>query len=388
MSNRPTIYLDHAATTPALPEVIEAVAEASAASFGNPSSQHSAGEYARRRLDDAREFLRGTLCAHSLVLTSGGTEADLLGVIGAAQARPRGRVLCGAGDHAAVLAQERMLTRLGYRLETLPLDGDGVLDPETLYDSMSREVRVVALLHGHNELGSLQPIDELVEVVRRVAPDAHVHVDLVQAYGKIDFDLDHRGVDSVAISGHKLHAPRGIGALGLSSKAQIEPLAAGGGQENGLRGGTENVAGAVGLATAAEHAFSYLQRNAEHMSTLAARFFETVREELTDVERLGDPKHRLPHVLSLRIPGVRGHSLQQRLAARGVAISTGSACHEGQQDSENHVLKAIGLTKKEAREVIRVSFSAHTTAEDAQRGTDALLDEAEALLAASVSGRR
>ena len=316
------IYLDHAATTPPAGAVLDAMEDAASAAFGNPSSQHAFGEHAKRLLADAREFLRGTLCGARVVLTGGGTEADVLGVTGAALARRPGRVLVGAADHAAVLAQSALLSSLGHRLETIPVNADGGIDAETFYGVLGKDVRVVSLLHGHNELGTLLDLRELVEIVRRIAPEAHIHVDLVQSYGKVDFDLDLAGVDSAAVSGHKLHGPRGVGLLALSSKAKIVPLQAGGGQEEGLRGGTENLAGAVGLATAAELAFSRLRENAEHMEELATRFLRTVADEYPKVERLGDPQARLPHVLSLRIPGVVGASLQQRLAARGIAIST------------------------------------------------------------------
>jgi cysteine desulfurase len=379
------LYFDHAATTPPAGAVLEAMTAAARDAFANPSSQHVFGERAKRLLTDAHEFLRGTLCAARIVLTSGGTEADVLGVTGAARARPPGRVLVGAADHAAVLAQRTLLGNFGHRLETMPVTEDGAIDAETLYDHLGKDVRVVSLLHGHNELGTLLDLEELVGVIRHVAPEAHIHLDLVQAYGKIDFDLDHAGVDSAAVSGHKLHGPRGVGFLALSSTAKIVPMQAGGGQEEGLRGGTENVAGIVGLATAADLAFSNLHRNATHMERLTTRMFHDVQDELPRAERLGDPDHRLPHVLSMRIPGVVGASLQQRLAARGVAISTGSACHDG-DDTDNHVLAAIGLSRREAREVVRLSVSPTTTEQEACDAADALIDEAEALLASSVAG--
>lgn len=374
------IYLDNAATTRPFDEVTAAMAEVQRTAFGNPSSRHCFGKDARRLLEDAREFLRGSLGAAQLVFTSGGTEADQLAVVGAAAARPPGRVLAAASDHAAVLALAPHLACRRQELVQVPVTRHGDLEPEALFDVLGKDVRVVSILHGHNELGTLSRVEELAGVVRHVAPDAHVHVDLVQSYGKIDFDLDLSGVDSVAVSGHKLHGPRGIGFLALSSKARVAPLQEGGGQEGGMRGGTENVAGAVGLARAAERMLTHLHVNARHCEELARRVFTAVQDEFPDAERLGHPERHLPHVLSVRIPEVVGQTLQERLDAHGVAVSTGSACHEG-AESENHVLKSIGLSKRRAREVVRISFCCETTQAEVDSAIDVLIDEAEALRA-------
>ena len=384
LESDPAVYLDHAATTHPFDDVLEAVEDVSRQRFGNPSSQHRFGAAARHLLEDAREFLRGSLGAARLVFTSGGTEADLLGIVGAAAARAPGRVLVAASDHPAVLATRAPLALRRHELCELPVTPHGDLEPERLFDALGRDVRVVSILHGHNELGTLARLDELVGTVRHVAPDAHVHVDLVQSYGKVDFDLDLAGVDSVAISGHKLHGPRGIGALALSSTAKLAPLQLGGGQEDGLRGGTENVPGAVGLARAAERMLTQMRPNATHTAALATRFVSALQQEFGDLERLGHPERRLPHLLSLRIPGVVGQTLQERCDARGIAFSTGSACHDGAA-GDNHVLRAIGLSSREAREVVRISFACDTTPADCDRAVAVLIDEVETLRALAPS---
>jgi cysteine desulfurase len=238
---------------------------------------------------------------------------------------------------------------------------------------------VLAIQHGHNELGTLCDLEKLVTILRRKAPDAHVHVDLVQSYGKIDFDLDTAGVDSVAISAHKFHGPRGIGCLGVSSKARISPLQMGGGQEHGMRGGTENVAAAVGMAVAAEAALSCLSESAAICDRFATLFFEQLTTELEAPQRLGHSERRLPHVLSMRLPGIVAHSLQERMDARGVAFSTGSACHG--ETTENHVLAAIGLDGNAAREVMRISFSKLNTESEVKAAAELLIEEAEILKA-------
>jgi len=379
----PPIYLDHAATTPPDPGAVAEGTRVATAAFGNPSSTHGFGAEARKLLTDAREFLRGTLLASRLVFTSGGTEADMLGVVGAVWRRPPGRVLVGAADHPAVTALEPVLRRLNHRLTKVPVTADGDMDPEALFDLLGSDVRAVAILHGHNELGTLARVEELTSLVRRVAPSAHVHLDVVQAYGKVAIDLDELGVDSAAASGHKLHAPRGIGFLALSSKAEVSALVAGGGQEEGLRGGTENVPGAAALAFAADAAFSHLAATARHTEHLADTLFAALAQANGgEADRLGHPERRLPHVLSLRLPGIVGSTLQERMDARGVAFSVGAACHaHDAPEQANPVHEAIGLTRKQSREVIRLSFAKATTEAEVERAAVIFAEEIAALRA-------
>lgn len=382
-----SIFLDNAATTRPSQSVVEAMAQCQRDHFGNPSSSHSFGSEPRRILEDAREFLRGTLGASKLVFTSGGSEADMMGVLGAAMVRPPGRVLVGATDHPAVLALEEPLKRTQHRLTRVPVTAHGDPDPETLFELMGPDVRVVSILHGHNELGTLCKLEELVELVRRVSPQAHVHVDLVQTYGKIAFDMDAAGVDSVAVSGHKFHGPRGAGFLALRSEARVGAVMEAGGQEGGLRGGTENVAGAIGLATAAEEVFNKLGATATHTRHLRELFVELIEDALGDVERLGHPERTLPHILSLQIPGTVGETLLERASERGVAFSTGSACHGAREEEAvvegggNHVLSAIGLDRRRAREVVRFSFSGENTEDEVRQAAGIVLDEVQKLAA-------
>jgi cysteine desulfurase len=373
------IYLDNAATTTPLEAVVEAVAETAARSYGNPSSHHELGRQARRRLEDAREFLRGTVSAAQVVFTSGGTEADMLGVVGAALARPPGRVLAGAADHPAVLAQARLLERSGHRLTTIGVTATGDVEPEALFEALGADVRVVALLHGHNELGTLLRVAELASIVRRVSPQAHLHVDFVQGYGKVPFDLDALDVDSVAISGHKLHGPRGIGFLAISSKARVAPVLEGGGQEGGLRSGTENLPGAVGLMVAAQAALTHSAALAAHCAELGELLQHSLRARFPGLERFGHPQRRLPHVFLLRIPGVVAQALQERCSDRGVLFSTGSACHD-EKGRGSHVHEAIGLQGPVSRELFRISLSRRTTLAEIDQAAAVIGDEAGALL--------
>ena len=377
------VYLDHAATTPVLPAVVEAVARAQRDWFGNPSSRHGFGRPPAKHLADAREFLRGTLSAGEIVFTSGGSEADLMGIVGAAAARGPGRVLMAASDHPAALSCTDWLSRLRMHTSLLPVTRHGDIAPETLARELGPDVRVVSFLHGHNELGTLTDLAACVALVREKAPDCNVHVDIVQAYGKIPFELDEAGVDSCAVSAHKLHGPRGVGFLALSNTARVAPVQRAGGQELGLRGGTENLPGIHGLMVAAEAVLSHMGSTARHTTALAQLVEQSVTSALPGAERLGNPQHRLPHVLSLRIPGVNGQALMERCDARGIAFSVGAACHgaHGDEGGTNHVLAAIGLDRKQAREVVRLSFARATTVAEAERAASTLVEEALALRA-------
>jgi cysteine desulfurase len=362
MRSATRIYLDAAATTAPLPAVVAGMARASSELIGNPSSSHGFGPPAQRALEDAREFLRGTLGAHRVVFTSGGSEADCLGIVGSAMARPPGRVLMSRSDHPALLQCAGLLGRLRHHTTVLPVTAHGDVAPEVLFDELGQDVRVVALMYGHNELGTLCRLEESVELVRRVAPTAHVHVDLVQTYGKLAFDFDRFDVDSVAVSGHKFHGPRGAGFLALSSTAELAPLLPAGGQEGGLRGGTENVAGAVGLAIAAEHVLSMRAHTAGHTDAMLAQLFDRLQRAVPGAERLG------------------------------LAFSIGAACHGHEpapkdKAASNPVLAAIGLDAAAAREVVRLSASGMTSSEDADAAAAILVDEATRLLQSAPRGR-
>ncbi|MCA8944064.1 MAG: cysteine desulfurase [Planctomycetes bacterium] len=373
------IYLDNAATTRMLPEVADRMREIQVEHFGNPSSTHEFGERPRELLDAAHASLRAMFAADRIVLTSGGSEADLLGVAGAALARDPGRVLVGAADHPAVLGQAALLARLGYELAIYPTDERGVAHPDTIADLLTPDTRAVAILHGHNELGSLAPLDRLVPLVRERSPDAHIHVDVVQAFGKVPFDLDSSGVDSAAISAHKFHGPRGVGCLALGRDARITPLQPAGGQEAGLRGGTENVAGAVAMERAAEIVLGDLASQREHAASLARLLETELQRAFPGTRRVVDADGSLPQILSVRIPGVRGQTLQEMCAARGVAFSTGSACHSDDHERENHVLTAVGLDRNAAREVVRFSFCRETTRAEVERAATICVEVAHAL---------
>jgi cysteine desulfurase len=366
-------YLDHAATTPLLPQVLAAMEPWLRDDFGNPSSLHERGRRAARAVHEAREFLRGALGADRVVFTGSGTEANNLAITGAALARTPGRVLCSSVEHASVRAACARLQRLGHAADTFPVGGIGRVDLPALAQRLGPDVRVVAFLYGSNETGTVAPLPEIVECVRRLAPDAHIHVDAVQAFTRIDLDVDRMDLDSAALSAHKFHGPKGVGALALSSTARIEPIVHGGGQEGGLRSGTENVAGIAGLHQAAAIALSERAHVVAHTERLRARLAEGLAQRIDGFTVLGDPTHRLPHILSASIRGIAGEALLLRLDAHGIAISTGAACHEG-KDLGNPVLHAMGLSPTAMRGAIRLSVSRLTTVAEVDEAVARIAD--------------
>ena len=338
MNGARRIYLDNAATTRPTRRVIDHMAEAQYECFGNPSSPHAFGPPAKHALEDARDFLRGTVAGGSLVFTSGGSEADYLGIVGAAAKRPPGRVLMSQSDHPALLQCSTLLTRFRNHVAQLPVTEHGDIAPETLFDALGSDVRVVALMHGHNELGTLSNLTELIELTRRAAPEAHIHVDLVQTYGKLPFDFDDFDVDSIAVSGHKFHGPRGMGFLALAAAAQIAPLQLAGGQEGGLRGGTGE--------------------------TLMTR---------CDARGVAFSVGSACHSSDDRSTKGQGSKTQRHLSKLPKKVQKGNK-------PDNHVLAAIGLNKHEARGVVRLSFSDQTSIDDAEDAADIIADEAVRLL--------
>ncbi len=381
-----SVYLDHAATTPASPAAVRAYAETWATHFGNPSSTHGFGTGPKRVLADARDFLSGTLAASQLIFTSGGSEADLLALVGAVARKSPGRVLAAINDHPAVLQLTEILSVHRHKLELVDVTPDGDMDPEALFDRLGRDVHAVSILHGHNELGTLAQLEELVSTIRRAAPVAHIHVDLVQTYGKLPFDIAEVGVDSVAVSAHKLHGPRGVGFLALGADAALVPMQRGGGQEGGMRGGTEDIAGVAAFATAAEEAFTNHRSRADHTRRLCMTMQDELAEGFPDLCVLGHESRVLPHILPLRIPGVNGKALAARCAKRGIAFSTGAACHSkdgpgGKQKGKPKAppgMAAIGLSAQQAQEVVRFSFGHDTTEADVLHAAEVVLEEAGA----------
>jgi cysteine desulfurase len=373
----PAIYLDNAATTRVAPEVLETVVACMAEDFGNPSSAHRLGIAAAGRLKAAREILGRALgdergAAGDLLWTSGGTEADALGVAGAARARAgRGKhLVVTAIEHPAVLGACQQLEAEGFTTRLVPTSRDGVVAPEAVAAAMTEATIVVACMLVNNELGTIQPVAEVARAARARRAEIHVHCDAVQALGKIPVDVRALGVDSVAVSAHKIHGPKGVGALWLRRGARVAPLWSGGGQQNGLRSGTENVPGIAGLARAAELATAGLEEQAARVGALRDRLVERVLGAGLGARVNAAAAPRVPHIASLAFPGIPAEPLLHALEARGVYVSAGAAC-KSRGHGPSHVLKAIHLGDDVG--TVRVSLSGHTRADEVEAAAEALL---------------
>jgi len=359
------IYLDHAASTRVSDEVLALMTEVMRTAWGNPSAQHPQGAAARGHIETARARMLAALGdkgSGDIIWTSGCTEADALAVLGSARVRP-GKVVISAIEHPAVGAA---VTRLDREVVQVLPDATGVLDPEAVA-AAARGAAVVAIVMVQNEIGSVQPIAAIAAAVRAVAPDCHIHVDAAQAFGKVAIDVASLGVDSLAIAGHKLHGPKGCGALWLRTGVPLEPLWIGGGQQHGLRGGTQDTPGIAGLGLAAERAVAALP-------TARARWLEFaahIRARLPAARQLVPDQRRSPHILALGFPGVPASAMRSVLASRGVYVSTGSACAE--RDSKpSAVLAAIGLPDDTG--MCRLSFGHETTAAEVDAATQIIAD--------------
>jgi cysteine desulfurase len=366
------IYLDNAASTRVSEPVLALMTEVMRTAWGNPSAQHPQGAAARDHIATGRARLLAALGDRQglgdIIWTSGCTEADALAILGAARVRS-GSVVASSIEHPAVtnavagLGDARSVTFVAP-------DSSGVLDPEAVAEAAT-SAAVVAIVMVQNEVGIVQPIAAIAQAVRRRAPGCHLHVDAAQAFGKITLDVSTLGVDSVAIAGHKLHAPKGTGALWLRTGMALAPLWTGGGQQAGLRGGTQDAAGAAALGLAAERAVAELATARTHWLELAAQVTSGLTARGVAVRQLVPDQRRAPHILALGFPRVPAGALRSVLSSRGVYVSTGSACAE-RDAKPSAALAAIGLPEDTG--MCRLSFGLDTTAEEVGRATAILGD--------------
>ncbi len=356
------IYLDHAATTPLRPEALEAMLPYLGGAFGNPSSAHAMGRVARNALDEAREQLAADLggAAREIVLTSGGTEANNLAVKGAAWAgKARGnRIVVSAVEHHAVGHAAEHLAKWGFDVAWAPVDGTGRVDPEALEALLDEHTVVVAVMLANNEVGTIQPLREIAERVR-ARRGVHLHVDAVQAAPYLDLDVATLGADTVAVSAHKFEGPKGVGALWVRRGTPLLAQLHGGSQERHRRAGTENVAGAVGMATAYGLARAAKPATRTRLVDLRTRLLAACLA-VDGVELTGHPTERLPGLLSLLVRGVDGTAASVALDLAGIACSTGSACATGSPEP-SHVLAAMGIPDADAMGALRLSLGRGTS---------------------------
>jgi len=360
------VYLDHNATTPLHPEVLAAMLPYLGERFGNPSSVHAWGREARHALETARQGVAGALGVADkdcIVFTGGGTEANnlaLTGVLGARTGRPR-HLIVSAVEHHAVLHTADHLERQGCAVTRLPVDREGVLDPDDVRRAIRPDTVLVSLMHANNETGVLFPIAEVAKVCRE--RDLLFHTDAIQTFGKIPVHVEALGADLLSISGHKIHGPKGIGALYVRRGIKMVALIHGGWQERARRGGTENVAGAVGLACAATLLHADLDEAGHRIAGLRDRLESALVVAGGGGLRNGHRQRRLPHVSSLAFPGAEAESLVLALDLQGIGVSSGAACSSGAVEP-SHVLQAMGLSPEHARSSVRFSLGRWTSSRD------------------------
>ncbi|HPF14614.1 MAG: cysteine desulfurase [Planctomycetes bacterium] len=365
------IYLDNAASTPVAEAVRQRMLPFLGIECANPSTRYASGVRAAAAIEAARRKVQRVLCAqdHQVIFTAGGTEANNLAVLGAARSRGPGSVWIGATEHASVRRPSQALAQEGHQVRTLPLDAQGGLDLERALASIGPDTTVVAHMLVNNEVGTRYAIAPFFAAVRRKAPRAHLHVDCIQGLGKLDLSLEELNADSLSISAHKVHGPKGSGALVLHRNAKITPLIHGGPHEGGLRAGTENVAGIVGLAEAVHLA-------SEHQLAFVASA-EACRHALdAGLRRLAGFQARrttdsVASIVSLTVPGAPGEVWQHHLEEFGLEVGLGSAC-QSKSGEISPALKALGLPDRDVRQVLRISFSRTTSVQEVQALVDAL----------------
>jgi cysteine desulfurase len=353
----PLIYLDHNATTPLHPAVWEAMRPFLTDAFGNPSSLHSEGLQARDAVEEARERVARLIgaSAEEIVFTSSGTEADNLAILGSVLARQRrgGHIVTSQIEHPAVLGGCRTLETQGFRVTRLPVGPEGMIDPDDLAHVLTDDALLLTLMHANNELGTVQPIQACAALAH--ARGVLVHTDAVQSVGKVPTLVDDLGIDLLSLSGHKIHGPKGIGALYVRRGIALDPIVTGGPQERGFRGGTEHVAAIVGLGAAAQLAGVHISDKMAQVAALRDRLEQGVLATIPDVLVHGAAAPRLPTTANMSFKGVDGQSLVVALDLKGVAASTGSACSSGSLEP-SHVLIAMGLPDEWLQGAVRFSL--------------------------------
>lgn len=374
MSGARSIYLDHAATSPVAPEVVEAMRQVMVEDFANPSSRHALGLAAERHLQRARRLLGALLGVgpEQIIFTSGGTEANALAILGSARlGRAGGHLLVSAVEHPSVLETARSLQAEGFSVEEVPVTAGGLVEPEAVEARLRPDTRLLAIMHVNNETGVRQPVEEIARMVKARRPECRVLVDAVQSFGLLPTELPSLGADLLTVSAHKLEGPKGVGCLAVARGVRLARLWGGGDQEAGRRPGTENLPGIVGLARAAELASG---RDRAWLESRGRRLLEELARQAPRARPLGDPAWRMPHILALAVPGVRSEVLANALEERGLIVSTGSACHSRKR-ARSHVLEAMSVPAEHG--VIRLSLGRRTEEQE--------VVQAAALVGAAIS---
>lgn len=371
------VYLDNSATTRCFDEVAQLMTKVMCEDYGNPSSLHRKGVQAEQYIRYAKETIAKNLKVNEkeIFFTSGGTESDNLAIRGCAYANSRrGKHLITTQiEHPAILQTMRQLEEEGYRVTYLPVDEKGCIRLEDLERAITGETILVSIMHTNNEVGSLQPIEEAGAMIKRMDSRILFHVDAVQGYGKFRIHPKKMNIDLLSVSGHKIHGPKGIGFLYINDKVKIKPILFGGGQQNGMRSGTENVPGIAGMAKAIEIIYSGLDKDVERLYCMKEAFVRGI-QELPDVTVNGHSgRDGAPHVVSVSFAGVRSEVILHALEDKGIYVSAGSAC-SAHKPQPSATLQAMGIHGDQLGSTIRFSFSVENTMEEVDYTLQTLYD--------------
>jgi cysteine desulfurase len=387
------VYLDNSATTPVDQEVLEAMLPFLTGKFGNASSIHYFGQEARAAVDKARHQVAALLNARAneIVFTSGGTEANNLAIRGYLEANPKAgkHIITCEIEHPAVKNTCEDLEKQGFDVTYLPVYENGVVRIEDVAAALREDTALISIMTANNEIGTIQPVEEIGDLVKREREKGRnikFHTDAVQAAGKIPVDVDRIGCDLLSISAHKIHAPKGVGALYVRRGVRLHPQNIGGHQERERRGGTESVPHIVAFGKACEIAGTRLGENSEYLRKLRDGFEKDVAESVGEIVMNGDPDHRLPNISNISFRAVEGEGLLINLDLQGIAVSTGSACSSGSLEP-SPVIRALGRDDELARGAIRFSFGVENTAEDVEYVLEALPRAVESLRRMAPGGR-
>lgn len=382
------IYMDHSATTPVAPEVLEAMLPYFSEKFGNASSLHGYGLEAKEALEDSREKVAKLLGANTeeIIFTSGGTESDNLALKGIARrSKEKGRhIITSSVEHPAILETCRNLQKEGFEVTCLPVTSEGLVDLSVLESAIRPDTILISVMHANNEIGTIQPLEEIGRIAAE--KDIFLHTDAVQSVGKITVDVNALGVDLLSLSAHKLYGPKGVGALYVRKGTRLESIVQGGGHERGLRSGTENVAGIVGLARAAELSEEGMATEGQRLTELRDRLATLVLEKVKDAWINGSMKKRLPGNLNFGFKYVEGESLLLFLDSKGIAVSTGSACSSHKLEP-SHVLLSLGLKPEECHGSLRITMGMSNTLEEVDFVAECITEAVDRFRGISALGR-
>ena len=360
-------YLDNSATTRVFDEVQQLMIETMKVQYGNPSSLHTKGVEAEQYVRQAKERIARTLKVQEkeIIFTSGGTESNNMALIGGAMANRRAgmRIITTSIEHASVSNPVKFLEEEGFLVTRLPVDTDGIVSMEALKEAMTPDTILVSVMYVNNEIGAVQPVEEISQFIKSVNPRVLFHVDGIQAYGKYEIRPKKQGIDLLSVSGHKIHGPKGIGFLYISDKVKVRPILLGGGQQKGMRSGTENVPGIAGLGLAAELIYKNNKEKTDRMYALKEQFVQGIQNIPGTVINGKSGRESAPHIVSVSFEGVRSEVLLHTLEEKGIYVSAGSACSSN-KPAVSATLKSIGVAKNLLDSTLRFSFGAFTSSEE------------------------